>query len=87
MIYPFVSVLEGLLVQGGLLAFTEGSGQPDNRHKITGKVAIIVVGLPCHIMLSHFSHCPTFWDPVDGLWPARILCPWDSPDKNTGVGF
>ena len=21
-----------------------------------------------------------------GLWPARLLCPWDSPDKNTGVG-
>ena len=21
-----------------------------------------------------------------GLWLARLLCPWDSPDKNTGVG-
>ena len=21
-----------------------------------------------------------------GPWPARLLCPWDSPDKNTGVG-
>ena len=21
-----------------------------------------------------------------GLWPIRLLCPWDSPDKNTGVG-
>ena len=21
-----------------------------------------------------------------GLWPARLLCPWDFPDKNTGVG-
>ena len=21
-----------------------------------------------------------------GLWPARLLCPWDSPSKNTGVG-
>ena len=20
------------------------------------------------------------------LWPARLLCPWDSPGKNTGVG-
>ena len=20
-----------------------------------------------------------------GLWPARLLCPWDSPSKNTGV--
>ena len=21
-----------------------------------------------------------------GLWPGRLLCPWDSPGKNTGVG-
>ena len=21
-----------------------------------------------------------------GLWPARLLCPWDFPDRNTGVG-
>ena len=27
-------------------------------------------------------------DPLQphGLWPARLLCPWDSPGKNTGVG-
>ena len=25
------------------------------------------------------------WRP-HGLWPARLLCPWDSPGKNTGVG-
>ena len=23
----------------------------------------------------------------NGLWPARLLCPWDSPGKNTGVGL
>ena len=21
-----------------------------------------------------------------GLWPNRLLCPWDFPGKNTGVG-
>ena len=21
-----------------------------------------------------------------GLWPTRLLCPWDFPGKNTGVG-
>ena len=21
-----------------------------------------------------------------GLWPTRLLCPWDSPGENTGVG-
>ena len=29
--------------------------------------------------------CPTFCDPMDCI--ARLLCPWDSPGKNTGVGF
>ena len=28
--------------------------------------------------------CLTLCDSVD--WPARLLCPWDSPGKNTGVG-
>ena len=31
-------------------------------------------------MLSHFSHIWLF------ATPARFLCPWDSPGKNTGVG-
>ena len=30
--------------------------------------------------------CPTLLQ-AHGLWPARILCPWDSPGKNTGVGY
>ena len=28
--------------------------------------------------------CPILWP--HGLQPARLLCPWDSPGKNTGVG-
>ena len=29
--------------------------------------------------------CLTLCDCMD--WPARLLCPWDSPGKNTGVGL
>ena len=29
--------------------------------------------------------CPTLLRPY-GPQPARLLCPWDSPGKNTGVG-
>ena len=29
------------------------------------------------------SHSDFFW--LRGLQPARLLCPWDSPGKNTGV--
>ena len=27
----------------------------------------------------------TLCDPMDYVYPARFLCPWDSPGKNTGV--
>ena len=35
---------------------------------------------PCYVILvvSYDSLWPY------GLWPARLLCPWDSPGKNTG---
>ena len=41
--------------------------------------------LYCASMLSQFSHVQLFV--THGLLPTRILCPWDSPGKNTGVGF
>ena len=31
-----------------------------------------------------FQSCPTLR--CYGPWPARFLCPWDSPGKNPGVG-
>ena len=36
------------------------------------------------ITLSHFSCVQLFV--IHGLQPARLLCPWDFPGKNTGVG-
>ena len=36
------------------------------------------------LLFSHQSH-PTLLRP-HGLQPARLLCPWDFPSKNTGVG-
>ena len=35
-------------------------------------------------MLSRFS-CAWFFA-IPGLWLTRLLCPWKSPGKNTGVG-
>ena len=35
-------------------------------------------------LLSHFSHVRLL-QPY-GLLPTRLLCPWDSPGKNTGMG-
>ena len=30
--------------------------------------------------------CLTLCDPMAYTWPTRLLCPWDFPGKNTGVG-
>ena len=35
-------------------------------------------------MCTVLQSCPTLCDPMGS---ARRLCPWDSPGKNTGVGF
>ena len=35
-------------------------------------------------VLSHSVVSDSAWP--HGLWPTRLLCPWDSPGKNTGVG-
>ena len=39
----------------------------------------------CAMLCSVAQSCPTLQP--HGLEPTRLLCPWDSPGKNTGVGF
>ena len=36
------------------------------------------------VRLMSLHLCPTLWP--HGLELSRLLCPWDSPGKNTGVG-
>ena len=36
------------------------------------------------VCAKSFLSCRTL--PPCGLYPARLLCPWDSPGKNAGVG-
>ena len=39
----------------------------------------------CMCVWVHAQPCPTLCNPMDcGL--SMLLCPWDSPDKNTGAG-
>ena len=44
------------------------------------KVSLILLKREVLVVQSR----PTRWP--HGLWPARLLCPWNSPGKNTGVG-
>ena len=38
-----------------------------------------------HACKKPLQSCPTLR--LHGLQPARLLCPWDSPGKNTGVAY
>ena len=42
------------------------------------------MAIQCHAVLSPFSHVQ-LCHPMDPMGPTRLLCPWDSPGKNTGV--
>ena len=49
-----------------------------NIHNIKLEVCV------CVLSMLVTKSCPTLFDPMD-CKPARLLCPWDFPDKNTGV--
>ena len=38
-----------------------------------------------HVPIKVLQSCLTLQ--LHGLQPARLLYPWDSPGKNTGMGF
>ena len=41
--------------------------------------------IPLKVKVLVSQSCLTLGDPMD-CKPTRLLCPWDSPGKNTGVG-
>ena len=41
--------------------------------------------IQCLGLSVHAQSCPTLFQP-HGLYSTRLLCPWDSTGKNTGVG-
>ena len=49
------------------------------------KKIIYIYMLFCFVCLLVAQLCSTLCDPTNCMWPARLLCPWNSPGKNTGV--
>ena len=45
---------------------------------------LLLIGC-CWLLLCSCKSCPTLVQP-HGLYPARLLCLWDSPGEDTGVG-
>ena len=63
---------------------TELSGKPSLcRHSILSNTKQIRVGVCTHVHI-----CSVMSDSFQpqGLYPARLLCPWNFPSKNTGAG-
>ena len=46
----------------------------------------ITTPFSCHVSLVSFTHSRLVMFNSATLWAAALLCPWDSPGKNTGVG-
>ena len=45
-------------------------------------LSYLIVHMCLSVSCMRAQSCQTLWP--HGLQPARLLCPWDSPDKNTG---
>ena len=56
-------------------------------HRHSDQTTLFLACMPrqCMCAYMHSQLCPALWDPLK-LWPARVLCPWDFPLKNTRVG-
>ena len=66
-----------------------GDGVPSS----SSEIAAILISNPIDCFFSFLERvsevaqlCLTLWDPMGCSPPARLLCLWDSPGKNTGVG-
>ena len=48
--------------------------------------SLCISALICQVWSGSLSVvCYSWW--FHGLYPARLFCPWNSPGKNTGVGY
>ena len=47
----------------------------------------LFLGLSCAVCVYSLTSAMSDSLRPYGLWPARLLCPWDSPGKNTRVGY
>ena len=62
------------------------------RDKVLGLAIKNICNLTTRYTSGFCHHClvikssPTLWQ-LHGLQPTRLLCPWDFPGKNTGVGY
>ena len=86
-------ILQARVLEWVAISFSRGSSQPRDQTQVSHTAGRRFKGSPkqffflnvcCCCMLS----CSIVSDSLrpHGLQPATLLCPWDFPGKNTGVG-
>ena len=57
-----------------------------NMNNNTGVQSPGLLHMSLYIHAKSLQSCPVLCDPMGYSLPASLLCPWDSPGWNTGVG-
>ena len=79
------------------VSFSRGSSRPRDQTSVSVPPALQADSLPLSCQgrvrtvgklskIYQFSSFTQFYPTLCDPMPARFLCPWDSPSKNTGVG-
>ena len=58
--------------------------KPIKIYRQVGKLEVLIM-LKVRVKMLVSQSCLTLCDPMD-YKPTKLLCPWNSPSKNTGVG-
>ena len=66
-----------------LSALSDNSSVPLPQPLVIPQVFSVCVVLPVLSVCLHAQSYPTLCNPMES---SRLVCPWDFPDKNTGVG-
>ena len=56
------------------------------RHLVSPRGLVLATARPLRVRGQTYSSRPCFCPQNASLQPTRLLCPWDSPGKNPGVG-
>ena len=72
------------------ISFSRGSSRPREWTQVSciaGRFFIVwATGEALNLHCMHVCSVVSDSLQLHGLWPSRLLCPWDSPGKSTGVG-
>ena len=79
------SCLENSMDRGVWWVTVHGVAKSQIGHESISHITLLFLSIYLKLLCVSCSVVSTSFQP-HGLWPTRLLCPWNFPDKNTGVG-